>query len=409
MKSVLMIGGGIQQVDSARLVREAGYRLIVADRSPTSPCFEVADETLLVDGQDIESITAYVMRERERQNIAGVFSFVNLTTTAAFVAQACGLPGIHPTAAVAAQNKALMKRSFAENSIATPAFHEVRSLDDARVAFAKLGGKAMIKATNLFGGQGIREVHDEHELEAVMAEMQGFSGYQGVLIEEIVRGQFVDLNGIFSDGKFYRAGHIVSEFLTEYPEGTPISPIEHLIRCPGEVSDTDLDALYDLFERAHRGLGTDFGPVGADAILTEKGPMLIEIGPRLHSATCSCYMVPSVMGVNAIAAGVRVMAGDSLEPDELEMTSERGAAMTRLVLWPPGKLHDVKGVDEARALDGVLKIYLHKGPGSTVPAYTNSTQIPLAIIAEGATAADAEAVVNRANAMIHPVYEKDAK
>ncbi len=404
-KSVLMIGGGIQQVDSAQLVKDAGYRLIVADRSPNSPCFDVADETLIVDGQDIESITAYVMRERKRQNITGIFSFVNLTTTAAFVAHACGLPGIHPTAAVAAQNKALMKRNFSENGVATPAFYEVRSISEAQQAFAALGGHAMVKATNLFGGQGIREVHDERELQNVMTEMQGYSGYQGVLIEEIVRGRFVDLNGIFADGKFHRAGHIVSEFLTEYPEGNPISPIEHIIRCPGDVSTSDLDALYDLFERAHRGLGTDFGPVGADAILTERGPMLIEIGPRLHSATCSCYMVPSVMGVNAIAAGVRVMAGDDIRHSELEM-SQHGAAMTRLVLWPPGNLSAVDGVDEARALDGVLKLYLHKGAGSTIPEYSNSTQIPLAVIAHGATPEAAEAVIEQATMLVRPSYSE---
>ncbi len=403
-KSVLMIGGGIQQVDSAKAIRAAGYNLIVADRSSTSPCFEVADHCLVADGTDIETITAYVLKNKQAMNIAGVFSLVNLTTSAAFVAHACGLPGVPPAAAVAAQNKALMKACFRENGIATPSFFEATSMEEAEVAFDALGGHVMVKATNLFGGQGIREVLDKAELKDVMENMQALSGYSGLLIEEVVEGRFVDLNGIFMAGNFYRAGHICSDFLTEYPEGKKISPIENVIRCPGNVSSDELDSLYALFERAHRALGTDFGPVGADAILTPKGPMLIEVGPRLHSPTCTYYMVPNALGPNALKAAVNVMAGDALDPEDLRF-GKGEATMTELVLWRPGKLKDVVGFEEAASIPGVLKLYLHKKPGETIPQYTNSTQIPFAVIAKGKTPADAQKVIDAVKATVKPIYE----
>ena len=291
MKSLVMIGGGIQQTRAVELLKQSGYHVIVTDKSPAAPCFEYADECVIADGTDAETIIAYIIQNRVRLNIVGVFTLVNLTTTAAIVANACGLPGIKPAAAVAGQNKSIMKRIFREKGIPTPDFREVQTKQEALQAFEAFGGQAFIKPATSFGAQGTRSVSSQDDLIAAVEEAQKFSNYQGVLIEEEVTGQFIDLNGIYYRGRFHGFGIVDSYFTTEFPAGCPISPIETYVRCPSEVDKATRDMLFKLLEEATRALGIDFGPVGADVIMTDRGPMLIEVAPRLHGAASSLYMV----------------------------------------------------------------------------------------------------------------------
>ncbi|MFT5285249.1 MAG: formate-dependent phosphoribosylglycinamide formyltransferase (GAR transformylase), partial [Planctomycetota bacterium] len=86
-----MIGGGLQQIDAARILSAAGLRVIVSDRNERAPAFRHADESWVVDGHDTAELTKRAIDARDR-GLAGVFTLTEMVESVASVAYAASLP-----------------------------------------------------------------------------------------------------------------------------------------------------------------------------------------------------------------------------------------------------------------------------------------------------------------------------
>ena len=152
-KSVIMIGGGIQEVEAVRIAQSIGLKVIVTDRNSAAPCFQYADYTAVIDGRDIESLIAYTLLNKEKLNISGVFTLTELVTSVAAVAAAADLPGVPIKSAVACQNKQLCKEIWKKKGIPTPYGGIVTTYEEAEKMYLQLGGNIFIKPIVGFGGQ----------------------------------------------------------------------------------------------------------------------------------------------------------------------------------------------------------------------------------------------------------------
>ena len=396
--ALVLIGCGVQEVEAVRTAKLSGFHTIVIDRDPQAAGFALADEAVVLDGRDIEGIIAWVLLNRDRFDIRGIWTSVNLTTTVAAVASACAFPGIPVATAVAAQNKVLMKRLMVQHGIPTPRFVEVATLDEARAALVDLGGAAFLKSVDSFGGQGCGAVGSDEELEQAFLEAQRSSSYPVVLMEEIVKGSFHDLNAIYYDRRFYPAGIVDSFFTEESPCGR-VSPIEHYVECPSSLEPRVQDELFRQLEECTRALGIDFGPVGGDAILSEHGPMLLEVAPRFHGAANSLWMVPHATGMDPVRAAQNVLAGEPLDED---LISPKGAgfAVNKLLFVPPGRVTRASGFQEARSMPGVFNVFQFHRKGDEVRAYTNSTGVSCSLFVAGDSLSEARTRLREAEAVI---------
>ena len=132
--SVVMIGGGIQQLPAVERAQALGYRCIVTDRSVDAPCFDRADLAARFDADDIGSIAAWVLANRARYDIKGVFTLTNKALTVASVSAIASLPGIPPSRVIRSDNKLLAKRAFDRHGLPTPRWAEVETIDSATKA-----------------------------------------------------------------------------------------------------------------------------------------------------------------------------------------------------------------------------------------------------------------------------------
>jgi biotin carboxylase len=396
--SLVLIGCGVQEVEAVRTAKLSGFHTIVIDRDPRAAGFALADEAVVLDGKDIEGITAWVLLNQDRFDIRGIWTSVNLTTTVAAVASACALPGIPVATAVAAQNKVLMKRIMVRDGIPTPRFVEASTLEEARAALAELGGTAFLKSVDSFGGQGCGAVGSDEELEHAFADSQRASSYPVLLMEEIVKGTFHDLNGIYYDQRFYPAGIVDSFFTEESPCGR-VSPIEHYVECPSTLEAPVQEELFRQLEECTRALGIDFGPVGGDAILTDNGPMLLEVAPRFHGAANSLWMVPRATGMDPVRAAQKVIAGEPLDEDLICPKGE-GFTLNKLLFVPPGRVTRVSGLEEARSMPGVFNVFQFHRKGDVVPVYNNSTGVSCSLFVSGDSLTEARTRLREAEAVI---------
>lgn len=374
MKSVMMIGGGIQQVRAVELAHELGYRVIVTDRLEHPHCREIADEFYRVDGRDTEGLIALALRLRAENRLDGVFTLSELVTSVSAVAHAAGIPGAPLAGTVRCQDKGLAKRSWLEAGVSTPDGGEAETAEEALRIFSGWEGRGVVKPVTGFGGKGVRVVDNKRELQEAVIESDA-PGSGRWLVEEHAGGTMHDVNGLIdAGGEFHPLGIVDRFFLEDWP-------VERELRYPTALDDERRREFFRLLESGVRAFGIDFGPVKSDAVLSGGEGLLFEVAPRLHGPKNSIYLLPFA-GLNALAPTLQVLTGGEM-PDRAEWEKERRHAICRAILPPPGRIRSIRGVERAEALPGVDEVLLLKSEGEEIPAYRNNTHVPAYVFASG--------------------------
>lgn len=388
-QSVVLIGGGVQEIDAVRIARMAGFRVIVTDRSESAPCFEFADSTAVIDGKDHDGLISFVMENRESQNIVAVFTLTELVESVAAVTDAVGLPGASLQSARICQDKALFKKAMVDGNVSTPRGFVVASFDEAAKAFDELGGLAFIKPVVGFGGRGGMRITSRKALEDYYKGM----GEGRLLIEELAEGSMHDVNAVFdANGNFHLLGCFDRFFHKDYP-------IEIGARYPSLLDDDLRAQLSNVTEQAARAAGISSGPIKADLVLTESGVKVLEIAPRLHGPKGTLHLTEMSSGVSHLETMLRVLVSGTCSDKDIKVIPKK-AAVYKALLPGSGVINEIKGVKEAELLDGVEKVLLLKGHGDKIAEYRDSTEVPCYVFATGDTNEAADASIDEAAALI---------
>lgn len=118
--TILVLGGGWQQLPAIRKAREMGLRVIVADYLESAPGRKEADRFYLVSTRDREAILAIA----ESEAVDGVLAFASdpAELTAAYVAEECGLPGGPMEATEILGNKEKFRQFLSMHRLPVPGY-----------------------------------------------------------------------------------------------------------------------------------------------------------------------------------------------------------------------------------------------------------------------------------------------
>ncbi len=388
-KSVVLIGGGIQEVEAVRIAKKAGFRVIVLDRNPKAPCFELADRTAVISGINLDGLSKFVKRNKDQENIVAVFTLTELVEGVAFVNKAASLPGASIKSAQICQDKARFKKAMIKDRVPTPAGFVLQTYAEAEKALEDLGGTAFIKPVVGFGGKGGKRIETRAQLEDY------FKDYDGgpLLMEELTLGTMHDVNAVFdADGNFHLLGCFDRFFSKDYP-------VEIGARYPSLLHGPLQSRLGEVTEQAARAVGITSGPVKADLVMTGQEVKILEMAPRLHGPKGTLFLTKMSSGVSHLETMLKVLSGDLTADDDLSVEPKRSAAYQAL-LSTPGRIKGIKGVKEAEALESVEKVMLLKGVGDLVPEHRDSQGVPCYVFATGATDDQARAVTQEALSLI---------
>ena len=131
---------------------------------------------------------------------------------------------------------------------------------------------------------------------------------------------------------------------------------------PARMPSEDQDALFEVALRAALSLGLRDGPFTVDVILSNEGPVLLELTPNFHSILIT---LASENGW-ALRAWLAYLAADPSWENYLEPPSSRAAGYLQLYAPKAGAVHRIRGVDEISAMPGFQTFYLLKDIGSLV-------------------------------------------
>lgn len=376
-KTILVLGAGFYNRRVFAQIREIGFRVVAADRNPDAPGFAFVDQAEAVDITNPEGILEVARRHR----VDGVMPINDFgVPTAAFVTQALGLPGVTPETAEAATDKGVMRDHWKRAGLAIPRYRVIRSLEEAKTAVAELGFPLVMKPTNSGGGgRGVSVLSSDEDVEWAYQFALPHIRHGAIIVEEFLDGTEMTIEGLSYQGN--------TRILAMSDKYKP--PLRYRVATalnyPALFPQETLDQVEELVVRAVAALGIRTGASHTEVIVTPEGPKLVEMGARPGGGHIFSEIVREVTGINMVQELSKIVTGQ--EPD-LEPKWRRGCVY-RFFNPPAGVVRAITGVEEARALPGVVDLGIVRKPGDVIGDLANSFERSGLAVVSGADRTEA--------------------
>ena len=321
------------QIPAAHAIRNLGFRLIVSDQDSNCPCATLADEFILLDTFDIQGHITAADKMSRKWSIQGVFTAgADCHLTVSVLAKHLGCHGIAPDISKKCRFKHKTRRLLEEARIPQPSWTLVRTFSEAQTAAARIGGPFVVKATDNSGSRGFKKLNHPDELTVEVFESAIEAGTTRLAIVEealsppddnTIAEQSVEtlwFNGVmywlnWVDRLFSRdtnklPGNIKTKY-TDIQNGIEVGHVN-----PSQRPRADIQKAQKLMEAAGRALGLHKERRGhilkGDIFWTSKGPILLELAPRLSGGWDSAGTTPA-RGANFINGALHLALGAPLD------------------------------------------------------------------------------------------------
>ena len=388
--------------------RERGLRPVLLSSRPERYPWVAEDgvDVAWVDTSDAAAVAAGALGAADRDGLAGLVTsseyFVAVTARAA---TRLGLPGADPGAVERCRDKRRQRAALAGSGVPVPAFAAAATPEEAVGAATAIGLPVVVKPADGTGSRGVRlcDTGDEvrRHTAALLAEdhdERGRPTLPAVLVEEYVEGPELSVETFGAEVVgitakylgpppwFVEIGHDFPWPLTRpLSGGHPPTPGPAAAEDVGAVALAALDAL---------GLG--FGPAHTEIRLGARGPVVIEVNPRLAGGRIPT-LIRLASGLDLVGATVDAVIGRG---GPLATPGPGHASIRFLVPSRAGRVRRTGGVAAAAAVPGVVDVGIAARPGQRVGGTGSFLDRVGHVIAAGPTATAAQTAAETALALL---------
>ena len=362
MKKLMILGAGIYQVPLIKKAKEMGLQTLVVSVPGEYPGFQYADRVFLLDTRDCEGIYQ-AAREEQIDGICTSGTDVAVVTIG-YVCEKMGLPGIPCEAAQIVTDKALMKEAFQKKQVRAARYHKVFSAKEAEEAAQEIGFPVIVKRVDSSGSRGILKVSKREDVESAFREAVSGSRVPYVLVEEVLGGREIGVDGFVQDGKLvFLAPH--EKFVYQGEKITV--PMGHGFPLQEDVKT--LEEISRQMQLAVEAAGMDQCPVNADVFVRDQKAWIVEIGGRT-GATCIPELIGIHYGFDFYEKMIRNALGEPVSFEEREHTP----CMAKLLVSPRGgKITDIDHEGIRKIREEGVEVQLDYPVGHSVSAMENGT------------------------------------
>jgi len=393
-KRLLILGGGLWQLEYVRRARQLGLDTWVTDWSPDALARHEADHFEPIDLKDREGTLALASRAR----VDGVLTAADIgVPTAAYVAERLGLPGQSVDVADLATNKFKMRERCRAAGIACPWYRLVESAVEACQFTTADRLPVIVKPVDNCSSRGVRWVNRPNEIASAVEAALEASLSQRALVEQFLVGVEGSIEAIVQDGVAIVLG-ICDKTKSPLPDRYDLE-----LRYPGAHAPNagrDLDALAqriaDAFGIRNAILHIEF------LVSHDTGAVyLIEFAVRGCGSKVVTHLMPAMTGVDVPAVVIRQALGLR---SHVAPTHGRHGAL-HFLLFPPGRVTAVHGIAEARALPGVIDACVETEPGERIGAVHDGRSRPGHVLVYGSDRADVQRLIGEVRRRIRLDYD----
>jgi biotin carboxylase len=280
--------------------------------------------------------------------------FVAVTARAA---TRLGLPGADPGAVECCRDKRRQRVALAGSGVAVPAHTPAATPEEAAEAALAIGFPVVVKPADGTGSRGVRLCCDSAEVRhhtagllAKRHDERGQPTIPAVLVEEYIPAPEVSVETFGTTVIGVTAKHL----------GHLPSFVECGHDFPGDMNGDDRFGAVAV--AALEALGLGFGPAHTELRMGPRGPVVIEVNPRLAGGRIPT-LVRLATGLDLVGATVDAVIGANRP---LPRAGPGHASIRFLVPPQAGRVRRTDGVAAAAAVPGVVDVAIAVRPGQRV-------------------------------------------
>lgn len=373
----MIIGASVLQLPAIQKAKEMGLHVAVVDFNPQAIGIPYADQYYNVSTMDEDAVLAAA----EAYQPDGIMTLATDMPMrgVARVAEKLSLPGITYDTAVKATDKYEMIKAFKAHGVASPWYFTVDNLDELKALENKLSYPCIMKPTDNAGSHGVVLAKCFDDLLREYDYSYENARHGKVIIEEFLKGDEVSVEVMVVNGEVH-----VLQITDKLTTGAPYF-VEMGHSQPSCHSSEMKKAIKDLTVQACHAVGIDQGPAHVEIMVTERGPVMIELGARMGGDNITTALVPLSTGIDMVKATIDVALGNLLD---IEPKYHCGSAI-RYLEAPEGIIASIAGVEEAKQMPNVKDVIMTKAVGDlSAPIHCSNDRIG-SVITQAASAEDA--------------------
>lgn len=364
-----------------------GARVTFFARRPESYPFLAAArpglEVRRVETNDLEAVAEQVAGVRRAGGVDALLTFSEFyVTSVAELARRFGFRYLSPEAARTCRDKFETRKALRAAGLATPDCRRVASPAEALAVAAVVDYPCIVKPPAGSSSQGVRLVRDRRELLEHCGVIQGWRvNDRGqplpgeALVESALTGPEVSVETV----TLARGSTVVVGITAKHLSPPPMF-VELGHDFPALLEPSAASRIAAEVRSALDAVGFDFGPAHTEVRLTQDGPVVVEINPRLAGG-----MIPELVAhgfgidlVGVLLAQLRGLVID-LAPRRADWASIRFLVADR-----NGRFAGASGLDAVRALPAVREVTLLKPLGAALrPAEEAADRVGFVIASGG--------------------------
>ncbi|CDX52955.1 conserved hypothetical protein [Mesorhizobium plurifarium] len=350
-REIILVEGASNFLLFLQAAKRIGLRTIVLSADPEQYDYAEAEsfETIRVDTDNLDALINECSRLRATHDIAGITSATeSFYAIAAKLCRYFRLPGPNPDSIERCLDKFAQRQLLAGVGVPMPAYRLAMNATEVESSAAEIGMPVVLKPTVGSGSAGVRLCRDAHELAEHTTYLLGGTHVSKssprILVEEFAQGPHytIDLMGT----------EVIGIAVLDF------DPPPHFVyrECtyPAVLTDDEHDWISHISLSCLRALSLGWGPTNIELRWTKRGPVVIEVNPRLTGSPAP-ELVQLAYGVDLVTAHIKLVIGDE---SDLRRSHSETAAVRFLVPHRDGILDWIHGDRRAAALPGVAQVKL---------------------------------------------------
>ncbi|MFK4492428.1 biotin carboxylase [Bradyrhizobium sp. USDA 336] len=281
-------------------------------------------------------------------------------------------------------DKFTQRRLLSEAGVPIPAYRLALNATDVECVAAEIGLPVILKPTIGCGSSGVRLCRSVDELAHHTAYLLGERPSPRILVEE------------FAQGPYYCA-HLMGSELIGIGAATFGPPPHFVFRgriFPAPLTDEEHKCIADVSLSCLRALNLGWGPTNVEFRWTKRGPVVIEVNPRLGGGP---HAVRVAYGIDPVTEHIKLVIGE-----ECDLRRKHSLSVAGQYLIPDrdGVLEWINGESRAAAVPGVVEVKLHVKPKTPIVRRNDYQDSMGHVIAASPSRATSAAILQRALALI---------
>lgn len=344
-------------------------------------------EAIRVDTDNLDALIAECSRLRATYDIAGITSpWEAVYATVGKLCRYFDLLGPNPASIERCCDKFTQRQLLAEAGVPTPAYRLATNATDVESFAVEIGLPVILKPAVGVGSRGVRLCRTLDELAEHTTFLLGG--------KHIWRSSPIILVEEFAKGRFYYADIMGNEVfeIAAAEFGPPPHFVFREFTYPAPITDDEYQRISGISLSCLQALGLSWGPTNIEFRWTKRGPVVIEINPRLGGAPAS-QLAQLAYGVDLITEHITLVTGDE---SNLHRRRSHTAAARYLLPDRDGNLDWIDGGGRAAAVSGVAEVKFYVKPMTPIVRKGDYRDRIGHVVAASPSLAQTEAILDRA-------------